>query len=190
MFKSLRLPRVLGTLLAFVAASCSSDPVSPAAKTPAAPNAIFLLDQLVPVKGLTRDRELAKDLTVSEVIGSRGGTIEIPEAGFQLVVPKNAVKQDTRFQVTAIRGKLVAYEFEPHGTTFRVSLSARQSLSGTNATLLNSMFLRGAYFPDRSLLDVQKATAEVSELIGGLFTPLTKTFAFPIDHFSGYVIAW
>ena len=113
-----------------------------------------------------------------------------PAAGFELVVPRYAVKKSTRFTVTAIKGKLVAYEFGPHGTNFPRSLQAKQDLSVTDWNLLSLRPLTAGYFADRSDLNLLRATALVSEIIRGLTIPLTKQFNFPIDHFSGYVVAW
>ena len=172
--------------------ACAADPVTaPKISAEANPGLVSdLLGGLFRKDVLTRKQELTKDITVTAVIGSNGGRLEIPAAGFELVVPRNAVKKSTRFTVTAIKGKLVAYEFGPHGTNFPRSLQAKQDLSVTDWNLLSLRPLTAGYFADRSDLNLQRATALVSEIIRGLTIPLTKQFNFPIDHFSGYVVAW
>ena len=172
--------------------ACAADPVTaPKISADANPGLVSdLLGGLFRKDVLTRKQELTKDITVTAVIGSNGGRLAIPAAGFELVVPRYAVKKSTRFTVTAIKGKLVAYEFGPHGTNFPRSLQAKQDLSVTDWNLLSLRPLTAGYFADRSDLNLQRATALVSEIIRGLTIPLTKQFNFPIDHFSGYVVAW
>jgi hypothetical protein len=123
-------------------------------------------------------------------IDQDGGRLSIPAAGFELIVPKNAVKKSTKFTVTALKGKLVAYEFGPHGTTFPRALQAKQDLSGTDWNLLALRPLSAAYFADKSDLNLARATALVSEVLSGATSPLTKQFSWPIEHFSGYIVAW
>ena len=172
--------------------ACAADPVTaPKISAEANPGLVSdLLGGLFSKDVLTRKQALTKDITVTAVIGSNGGRLAIPAAGFELVVPRYAVKKSTRFTVTAIKGKLVAYEFGPHGTNFPRSLQAKQDLSVTDWNLLSLRPLTAGYFADRSDLNLQRATALVSEIIRGLTIPLTKQFNFPIDHFSGYVVAW
>ena len=137
---------------------------------------------------LTRKVALAEDVTVKATIGKNGGTLSIPEAGFSLVVPPGAVGAPVEFSVTAIAGRSVAYEFEPHGIAFNVPLVARQDLRVTDYRFFS--FLGAAYFADRSLLDLDAATGLVSELVNGLTLPLTRQFYWPIRHFSGYMVTW
>ena len=112
-------------LSVFLLAGCAHDatsPVEPTAAIPGKPSE-SLLGLLLPVRGVTRAVPLKNDITVKAVIGSKGGTLTIPDAGLTLVVPAGAVKSNTTFTATAIAGRLVAYEFEPHGTTFAVPLA-------------------------------------------------------------------
>ena len=181
--------------LAFVSlglVACAADPITaPKIAAEANPGLVSdLLGGLVSKDVLTRKKPLAKDITVSAVIDKAGGRLQIPEAGFELVVPPNAVKTSTNFTVTALEGKLVAYEFGPHGTVFRRALQAKQDLSGTDWNLLALRPLMAGYFQEKSDLNPARATAVLSELIGGLTVPLTRQFSWPIEHFSGYVVAW
>ena len=177
----------------FVLAGCARDsasPVEPTAAVPAKPNS-GLLSTLLPVRGLTRAAPLSKDLSVSAVIGKKGGTISIPEAGLTLVVPANAVKENTTFKATALAGKLVAYEFEPHGTTFAVPLQFTQDLRKTSlVSALVAPLMDGAYFANRDQLNQNSGRAIVSELRPVVVNLLKSQASFPIDHFSGYLISW
>ena len=177
----------------FFLAGCARDaasPVEPTAAVPSTPNPA-LLSNLLPVRGLTRAQPLAKDISVSAVIGKKGGTISIPEAGLTLVVPAGAVKENTNFKATAIAGRLVAYEFEPHGTTFAVPLQFTQDLRKTSLLgVLTAPLIDGAYFTDRSKLNTAAGVAYVTELRPVVTNLLKSQASFPIDHFSGYLISW
>jgi hypothetical protein len=148
------------------------------------------VEGLVSKDALTRKNALSADITVTAIIGKDGGTLSIPATGFHLTVPAGAVKLDTEFSVTALKGKLVAYEFGPHGITFDRPLEARQSLIGTDWSLLSLKPLFAGYFTDKDHLDYATKTAQLSEVLSGATAPLTKQFSWHIEHFSGYVVAW
>ena len=178
-------------LSVFLLAGCARDAASPLEPrfAPSKPSSALL--GLLPVRGVTRAQPLAKDLSVSAVIGKKGGTISIPEAGLTLVVPAGAVTENTSFKATALAGKLVAYEFEPHGTTFAVPLKFTQDLRKTSLlSALTAPLMNGAYFSDRNQLNDNAARALVSELRPVVTNLLKSQASFPIDHFSGYLISW
>jgi len=96
------------------------------------------------------------------------------------------VSVPTTFTVTPVGDQLVAYDFEPHGTTFAVPLTFMQDLSRTN--FIAGKTAHGAYFADRSKIDVAAGTAQVSELFTLSFDNLGWSF-FLIEHFSGYLVS-
>ncbi len=109
---------------------------------------------LLPVRGVTRAVPLKQNISVSAVIGQDGGTISIPDAGLTLVVPPGAVTSSTKFTATALAGRLVAYEFEPHGTKFAVPLRFTQDLKKLSLLgVVTAPVLDGAYFTDASRLN-------------------------------------
>lgn len=172
-------------------AGCARDAAAPVEPVdiPNKPEAALL--GLLPVRALTRAAPLAIDISVSAVIGKSGGTISIPEAGLTLVVPKGAVSSDVRFTATALAGKIVAYDFQPHGTTFAVPLQFSQDLRKTSLlTTLTAPLLDGAYFTDASMLNQASGTALVSELRSATVNLLQFRASFPINHFSGYLVSW
>ena len=133
---------------------------------------------------LARSTELAAPVTVITTIGSGGGLISIPQVGFELVVPRGAVTKDTKFTVTALAGKAIAYDFGPHGTTFKKPLTFRQHSFYTtgwwNAT-------SGGYFMSTDQVDVSGNKAKVDEVI-----PMTwdgSWMTLDIKHFSGYLVS-
>ncbi|MEP7384212.1 MAG: hypothetical protein ABI910_21225 [Gemmatimonadota bacterium] len=167
--------------------ACGMDASAPTSPLQPADADRSLLGFLTHVRPLNRLVALDHDIEVSRTIGSGGGTIAIPETGFRLTVPAGAVTSNTRFVVRALEGTAVAYEFEPHGTVFRRSLVATQSLDGTIPRL---GLLQAAYFRDRALINPSGLTAVVSELLGGVTNLLNHSFTWRIDHFSGYIVAW
>ena len=177
----------------FLLAGCARDaasPLEPTAVIPPKPNS-GLLSSLLPVRGLLRSSPLAKDITVSEVIGIKGGTLTIPTAGLTVTVPPGAVTKNTTFKATAIAGRLVAYEFEPHGTKFAVPLKFTQDLRKTTLlSILTAPLMDGAYFTDRSKLNQTLGIALVTELKPVVVNLLKFQASFPVDHFSGYLISW
>lgn len=186
------LSRLGARLLSIVLfAGCARDgasPVEPVA-VPPTPNAALL--GLLPVRGVTRAMPLAKDVSVSAVIDKAGGTLSIPEAGLTLVVPPGAVSSKTAFVATALAGNLVAYEFEPHGTRFAVPLQFQQDLKKVSLVgALTSPLMRGAYFTDEGKLDQKTGLAFVTELLPATVDLLEGRVAFPVNHFSGYLVSW
>jgi hypothetical protein len=186
---------VAAALASAVFGGCANEITAPTADQPtvapdANPGLITDLLKLVALPALTRKTALATDVTASAVIGANGGTITIPIAGFTLVVPPKAVSQNTTFKVTAIKGKMVAYEFEPHGTTFPVALQATQDLRVTNWLGLNLLPMKVGYFADRSQLDTTNNVGLVSEVVNVVLNLLKSSASFNIKHFSGYMISW
>lgn len=194
---SLRRISLVAASLALFSA-CSSEPTSaPQARVPApaAPSADLLgglvggavnLVQNLVLPGLLRTSPLAANITVSQTIGAAGGTLSIPAAGVTVVVPAGALSSNTLITMTARKGSLVAYDFAPHGITFAKPLVFKQSLTGTNATLLSVPFLKLGYYSDPSLLTAVGGL--VSELLGGTTNLLSWTFTANIKHFSGYMV--
>lgn len=189
--------RIFRTLLLALAAiglaGCAADSLMAPPKVQADASAELAGDLpggLLTKNVLERKTALTRDITVSAIIGDKGGTLSIPAAGFTVTIPAGAVRAPTKFTVTALKGSLVAYEFGPHGITFARSLSARQDLLVTQWSVFEPRPLVAGYFADRSALDLNNATALVSELLVGVVAPLSQQFTFKIDHFSGYVVAW
>ncbi len=187
---SLRRIGVLAAGLALVSA-CGIEQTS--APAPTAPTSGLLdglvgglVSSLTSVTGVQRTTPLASAITVSQTIGSAGGTLSIPAAGVTVVVPAGAVSSNTNFTMTARAGSLIAYDFAPHGITFAKPLVFTQSLSGTNATLLSAPLIQLGYYSDPSLLTAVGGL--VSELINGNVNLLNWTFTSNIKHFSGYMM--
>jgi len=182
--------------VSLVSSSCG-DATAPVTR-PAAPDALLglpsglgggvatLVDTTV--NALQLAVPLLSDISRSATIGPEGGSIDIPETGFHLDVPKNAFYSPTLITVTAVQGSTVAYEFEPHGLTFNKRLIVTQSLSPTSliSSLLGHSFT-GAYFTSRDDLHAD-GTAFVHELEPTTTDLLSLQARFSIGHFSGYLV--
>lgn len=193
--------RTLSAAIAFAAASLLSsscgDATAPATRTDA-PNAILGLPSGLgggvgtivdtTVSTLQFAVPLVSDISRSATIGPEGGAIEIPETGFRLDVPKNAVAAPTLITVTAVQGSTVAYEFEPQGIALNKRLIVTQSLGPTSiaSSLLGRSFT-GAYFTSRNDIHLD-GTALVHELEPTNTDLLALQLQFSIGHFSGYLV--
>lgn len=146
----------------------------------------------VPV--VQRTQPLLESVSVTAEIGKAGGVISLPEAGFALYIPQNALTPPARHNsvaitVTALRGLGIAYTFEPHGLTFRAPIYAVQDARGTRALgpagLLQTA--TGAYFAAESQLG--EGVADVSEFQKTYLDARGSRYFWEIDHFSGYLLA-
>lgn len=182
--------RLLSIVLLAGCARDAATPLEPTATMPSKPSPALL--GLLPVRGVTRSTALSKDISVSAVIGKNGGTLSIPDAGLTLVVPPGAVSANTKFTATALAGRLVAYEFQPHGTTFAVPLQFSQDLRKTNllGTLTGSLLMDGAYFSSKDNLNTTLGLGLVNEVLPATTDLLSFRVRFPIKHFSGYLVSW
>ena len=135
----------------------------------------------------TRFAPLAEDLTVTKVIGPAGGTLDLPEAGLRVTVPRNAVSSDVTFTVTALHGSLLAYEFGPHGTTFTTPLKVEQDIK--NVLLPADESALAGYFPDQDDLLVDDIVGTIDERLPAQLDIVGSKVRFDVYHFSGYLIA-
>lgn len=137
-----------------------------------------------------RNTALAEDITWSFTVDEDGAVSSNSTAGLLMVVPPNAVSSPTTITVTALAGKPVAYRFEPHGLQFNRRVYLTQNLRGTSAGgLLSLPVLSGAYFATDELELSSSGLATVTEIIPAFTSLWTRTATFPIEHFSGYILA-
>ncbi len=174
-------------------AACSAADVTPTgpsvAMTVVQPNlaqqTAAIPGTLISVQTLGRMIPLAQSVTATARIGPDGGTLALSAVGLKLVVPRGAVDSVTTFKVTALPGNAIAYEFAPHGITFKVPLNLQQSLG--RSTWLPGLPLRGGYFKSAGQVNTKLRQAQVDELL-----PATQSGAeavLQLKHFSGYLIA-
>jgi hypothetical protein len=193
---------VTAAALAVVLAACNTD--APTSPSFADSNTVFAATSAPSIAGTTTDlatlnvsvsaalrtKPLAKDVIASAVIDSKGGSIKVPGTGFELKVPRYAVMQKTTFQVKALAGAIVAYEFQPHGTRFLVPLTFSQetkAIVGGSAGLVPLL----GYFSSPAQLNHGNGTAAVSEISPAFeITDISgKKLEGFIFHFSGYLVS-
>ena len=185
---------VLGCVVAtaLVISACS-DVTAPAAPVRSEQSA-NLLSGLIggltqqTVAPITRNTPLANDVSWTFTVGSGGATSSKSSVGLTIHVPSGAVSAPTTITVTALKGSAVAYSFAPHGLQFARKVTLTQKLHGTSVAYQLLPQLTGAYFADENDI-LGNGLALVTEVLSGLLNPLTKTFSFPIEHFSGYLVA-
>ena len=185
---------VIGASAIALLMACSSEPLTaPAAGTSSKTLLSGLLGGVTSlvtnVTGLLRSTVVVAPISRSQTFDRTGGQLSIPELGFSLNVPADAIPGTTlTITVTAVPGKIVAYNFEPHGTQFRKPLTFTQELRGTNwLTSLLRPQLSGGYFRDESQLDQTRGTALINESFSALIN--NNSVSFDITHFSGYMVS-
>jgi hypothetical protein len=143
---------------------------------------------LVSMTALLRTTPLAAPITRSVTLTGTGGTLQIPEAGLLITIPRGAVGDSTlRITATARPGSLVAYDFQPHGARFLTQLKIKQELTGTTWQDNTGTIRVGAgYYADPAQLDDPTGSAGVNEEIAGTISG--RTFQFNVGHFSGYIM--
>lgn len=186
--------RTIAAALAFTTLACSDSPTSPstlvresAATAQTELTAVDIqkaFETLFSTTVLERTTALPTNITVSRTIGSEGGKIEIREAGFELIIPRGAVNKPVVFTATALAGKAIAYDFGPHGMTFKKPLLFRQNSFYTfgwwNANA-------GGYFKSSDQVDGTKAKAHVDETLPLLWDK--SWMMLNLHHFSGYLVS-
>jgi len=185
--------RLLAVAVIGVSLASCSDSTSVSSPQPpvGAESSRRLFDSPTKVNVVTRDVPLDAAESATATVGFFGGRLELPGSGLRVIIPPFALTRPTEITVTAVAGRQVAYEFEPHGTQFNVPLIVTQSLAGTSAMtngVLPSVLYAG-YFPDVQSLDQVKATALVTELLGTSISTWKGSVSFLVTHFSGYLVA-
>lgn len=173
--------------MAALAAACT-DLSEPEGAQPSARRQVTLSDAPIDVVMLQRATPLAAPVSASAWIDRSGGTISIPEAGFSIRFPGNALPTDEPklITVTALPGGNVAYEFQPEGLVFANDPTITQDLKVTEVahdpTLRRA--LEGVYFPDAGALG--SGTARVRETRPAVVDATGWKMRFTVHHFSGY----
>ena len=116
-------------------------------------------------------------ISASGVFGPAGGTLTF--GGSRLIIPGGALRDTVTISATIPEGSSSSVEFAPHGLQFLKS--AGLVLSTVSCELANPLAPAVVYLaPDGTVL----------EYIEAVYDPRWRTIAAPIDHFSGYAIAF
>jgi hypothetical protein len=140
---------------------------------------------------LKRAGRIAEGLARSATIGPDGGFLVLREAGLLVVVPRGALSETTVITATALDGKSIVYDFQPHGLTFATPIFVVQTVSNTElAHKKKRPDVWGAYL-DHGTDDL---LADGSGLFAEIFpayysgTGNTALLIFTTTHFSGYAM--
>ena len=133
------------------------------------------------------------EIKVSARVDRSGGRISIPETGFTMDIPADALSAPVTITVTA-DDKYVAYKMEPTGTQFQKDVTITQSLRVTTVAgqpLRTQLY--AAYIADDNVKLSGKVPVLEIEPSTTLFSPLNALLpeaqVWIIRHFSRYMLA-
>jgi hypothetical protein len=175
----------------------ASDPVAPIAPSAKPSNSLLGLNlggstANQTVYGAFWKSPLTSDLHTTASIGPLGGVLTLPATGLTVIVPPGAVLKQTQFGVTALAGRVVAYDFQPAGTRFLLPLVVTQSANRVemNAPLVGLSVMRPGYFRSATDIDQTSGQATVAEVLPQITIDLLGNMVFTVPHFSGYIVSW
>ncbi|MEO7457080.1 MAG: hypothetical protein ABIY52_12530 [Gemmatimonadaceae bacterium] len=113
----------------------------------------------------------------SGVFGPAGGVLTFGNS--RLIIPGGALRDTVTISAAMPEGTSTSVEFAPHGLQF--AKSAGLVISTTSCELADPLAPAVVYLSPEGL---------VLEYIPAIYDPHWKTIAAPIDHFSGYAIAF
>jgi hypothetical protein len=125
------------------------------------------------------------------VIGPAGGELYLRRSGLRVVVPAGAVSGPTPFAVRALPGRVIAYDFQPHGARFAVPLRFEQDVPGAIAAALTAYGIKveGAHFADASHVNIAAGTAIATEFLPVQLDLHRRKLIMSVPHFSGYMMS-
>jgi hypothetical protein len=138
--------------------------------------------------GLERLTAVSNPLKVSKRFTAKdGGTLALSDLNVKLTVPKGALPRDTMtITMTVIPGKIVAYDFEPHGAKFLKPLTLSIDVKATKHSLKKSP-LFGGHFTANTEVDPVKGTVGITEVISASLRGNILTLN--PWHFSGWMVS-
>ena len=184
-----RAAAVLSLALAGFTTACSEATSAPAAPEIDARPSAELVSGPVYGLGLLRDVPMDSGISVTIHVGTAGGKFRVP-GGLSLEIPANLFHQDTTIVVSPVPGNVVAYEFQPHGLTFRKGLRLTQDLNRTNWTQKDPTLFEIGYFASSNDLDAKLERALVKEFLRANIDVKAKKLSYDVFHFSGYMVSW
>lgn len=106
-------------LLGMIVACGDLGPASPGLTDHVALGAAFDLEFKDGRLALTWLKPLEEELSITQTLTAWGGTLELETAGLRLRVPPFALSEEVELTMSARAGEDVAFDFRPHGTSFR-----------------------------------------------------------------------
>lgn len=170
-----RIPFAIAAALALFA--CADSATTPTAMAPAASSAESHWDDgdFPGSGGHLVACENQRSGSDSEYIGPSGGEVRV--GANRLIIPAGALRHTVRITATVPDDDVAYIRFEPHGLVFRKAPLLVLDAAGCNI---------GWRTPD--VVYVQHG--QILERIDARYYPQYKVVAAPIEHFSGYALAW
>ena len=135
-----------------------------------------------------RNAPLTSDISVSALIGPKGGIIKIKETGLTVQFPARALDSEVQITVTAKAGDMLAYEFQPHGLKFNANVKITQKLDKIDAgSSLANAFI--GYYADPAAVDELTGKAQILEGLPISIAYSDNVVRAHVRHFSGYLVA-
>ena len=144
---------------------------------------------------LQRNVFLADDQSVSATISPDGGFLVLPEAGLLMLFPRGAVAQPTLITATALKGRGIVYDFQPHGLSFLRPIYVAQLLIDTEVnaprSVKRTLPLWGGYLVNGSNDIAADGSAGFTEVFPVFFQGKgsDRLAVFTTRHFSQYAMA-
>lgn len=138
-----------------------------------------------------RKSALANDVSWSFYAGPLGAKSSNAAVGLTVQVPSGALDKTVKITVTALKGTVVAYRFEPH-LEFDRPVILTQDLMLVDSGLLDSGLLstfQGAHFEGDTPEMTDDGLAIVTEVVSAVTNLFSKKVSFGVRHFSGWILA-
>jgi hypothetical protein len=180
---------VMGAATIAVAAACASESATAPAELEVAVRAgVLPPGQARKAAGLERNAVVSKSMTVSKLLTAKaGGSLALSDLNVTLTVPAGAIPRDTMtITMTVLPGKIVAYDFAPHGTVFLKPLALSINVKATKHAM-KKVPLFGGYFTSNSQVDGAKGQVTIDEVLSATLTG--NTLKLNLWHFSGYMVS-
>ncbi|MGI9626372.1 MAG: hypothetical protein ACR2QM_06015 [Longimicrobiales bacterium] len=203
--KNLLAKTILAPAL-LLAVACEDIPTAPAAlETEDAvevPAPSFQLETSDGQAALRWASPLKEDAKVTKEVEDDGGVVAV-KPGIELVIPEDALDEETDITIVSRAGEDVAFEFGPHGLEFNRSVTVRIHLDALENRLDILRSAKMAYHSglseSSSRIKLGSVTAIYFATQDGKVVQVLQTFdvfvvdgkylEFETDHFSGYALA-
>lgn len=170
-------------------AACADAPSSPVRSGSAVAPRLAAAPLKRDASGIARDVPIGRSVATQIVVAPTGGSYTLP-GGLRITAPAGLFDTATTLTVTALPGRAVAYDFQPHGLVFRKPLMMQQELRGTNWASRGATALEVGYFESTADLSLTDGRARIREFLPVVLDPQTPRVHFEVHHFSGYMVTW
>ena len=177
----------LALAVAGLTVACADGPTAPRAPGAASAPRLEVVDPSVEADVLQRVDSVADTVTTVLHVDGNGGKYRVA-GGLLIDVPAATFRDPITLTVKTLPGRAVAYEFAPHGITFKKPLVMHQDLRGTKWEAHASQ-LEAGYFASTSDLSASMTKAQIREFLRTQVDTKGQKAIFPVSHFSGYLMS-